>query len=171
MSLYDELTQACSKEVTLRYSTSFFRAVSLLSPVIRQDIHNIYGFVRFADEIVDTFHKYNQEKLLNQFEKDFYQSLKDGISLNPVLNSFQKTILKYLNGLENIYPGEIKGFLRNLHSELKKFEDDPYEKRAFLYLDIISWLESKISNKPVAVIIKEKALLINRKEKQTIALI
>ena len=79
------------------------------------------------------------------------------------LHEVQKTILKYLKGLENIYPGEIKGFLRNLHSELKKYEDDPYEKRAFLYLDIISWLESKISNKPVQVIIKEKALLINRK--------
>ena len=87
------------------------------------------------------------------------------------LHEVQKTILKYLNGLENIYPGEIKGFLRNLHSELKKFEDDPYEKRAFLYLDIISWLESKINNKPVALIIKEKALLINRKERQTTALI
>jgi len=87
------------------------------------------------------------------------------------LHEVQKTILKYLNGLENIYPGEIKGFLRNLHSELKKFEDDPYEKRAFLYLDIISWLESKINNKPVALIIKEKALLINRKERHTTALI
>ena len=90
MSLYNELTQACSKEVTFRYSTSFFRAVNLLSPSIKQDIHNIYGFVRFADEIVDTFHEYNQEKLLKQFEKDFYETLKDGISLNPILNSFQK---------------------------------------------------------------------------------
>ena len=70
-----------------------------------------------------------------------------------------------------MYSGEIKGFLRSLHSELKKFEDDPYEKRAFLYLDIISWLESKINNKPVADIIKEKALIINRKEKQTKVLI
>ena len=91
--LYDELTQACSKEVTLKYSTSFFKAVNLLSPTIQQDIHNIYGFVRFADEIVDTFHEHNQEELLNQFEKDFYGALKVGISLNPILNSFQKTSL------------------------------------------------------------------------------
>ena len=58
ISLYNELTQACSKEVTSRYSTSFFRAVNLLSASIQQDIHNIYGFVRFADEIVDTFHDF-----------------------------------------------------------------------------------------------------------------
>ena len=86
------------------------------------------------------------------------------------LHEVQKTILKYLNGLENIYPGEIKNFLRNLYNELKKYEDDPYEKRAFLYLDIISWLESKIKRKPLQFIIKEKAILINRKEKQTIGL-
>ena len=79
-------------------------------------------------------------------------------------------ILKNLNGLENIYPGEIKGFLRNLHKELKKYEDDPYEKRAFLYLDIISWLESKISSDPLQNIIKRKSLLINRKEKRSINL-
>ena len=83
------------------------------------------------------------------------------------LHEVQKTILKYLNGLENIYPGEIKGFLRNLYNELKKYEDDPYEKRAFLYLDIISWLESKIDRKPLQNIIKEKAILIYRKEKQS----
>ena len=86
------------------------------------------------------------------------------------LHEVQKTILKYLKGLENIYPGEIKGFLRTLHSELKKYEDDQYEKRAFLYLDIISWLESKISSKPLQIIIKDKALLVNRKERQTINL-
>ena len=72
--------------------------------------------------------------------------------------------------MENIYPGEFKNFLRNLYNELKKYEDDPYEKRAFLYLDIISWLESKIKRKPLQFIIKEKAILINRKEKQTIGL-
>ena len=105
-------------------------------------------------------HDYNLDKIIRE-TYNYLDKMND-------LHEVQKTILKYLNGLENIYPGEIKGFLRNLHSELKKFEDDPYEKRAFLYLDIISWLESKISNKPVAVIIKEKALLINRKERQTI---
>ena len=69
--LYDELTEACSKEVTLRYSTSFYKAVNLLSPTIQQDIHNIYGFVRFADEIVDTFHEHNQEEYLSNLKKIF----------------------------------------------------------------------------------------------------
>jgi virulence-associated protein VapD len=103
---------------------------------------------------------------LDKIIKETYNYLE---KLND-LHEVQKTILKYLNGLENIYPGEIKGFLRNLYNELKKYEDDPYEKRAFLYLDIISWLESKIDRKPLQYIIKEKAILINRKEKQSTVL-
>ncbi len=103
---------------------------------------------------------------LDKIIKETYNYLE---KLND-LHEVQKTILKYLNGLENIYPGEIKGFLRNLYNELKKYEDDPYEKRAFLYLDIISWLESKIDRKPLQNIIKEKAILINRKEKQSTVL-
>tara|TARA_B100000900_G_C20585068_1_gene719206 strand:- start:87 stop:935 length:849 start_codon:yes stop_codon:yes gene_type:complete len=142
MSLYDELTQACSKEVTLRYSTSFFRAVSLLSPVIRQDIHNIYGFVRFADEIVDTFHKYNQEKLLNQFEKDFYQSLKDGISLNPVLNSFQKTILKY-----DIDISLVDAFMKSMKMDLHKTQynsKEEYEQYIYGSADVVGLMCLKV---------------------------
>tara|TARA_Y100000385_G_C13105794_1_gene647693 strand:+ start:4644 stop:6071 length:1428 start_codon:yes stop_codon:yes gene_type:complete len=100
---------------------------------------------------------------LDKIFKDTYNYLEKMDDLHEV----QRTILKYLKGLENIFPGEIKGFLRNLHGELKKYEDDPYEKRAFLYLDLISWLESKTSSKSVESIIKEKALKINRKEKQT----
>ena len=103
---------------------------------------------------------------LDKIIKETYNYLE---KLND-LHEVQKTILKYLNGLENIYPGEIKGFLRNLYNELKKYEDDPYEKRAFLYLDIISWLESKIDRKPLQNIIKEKAILNNRKEKQSTVL-
>ena len=103
---------------------------------------------------------------LDKIIKETYNYLE---KLND-LHEVQKTILKYLNGLENIYPGEIKGFLRNLYNELKKYEDDPYEKRAFLYLDIISWLESKIDRKPLQNIIKEKAILNNRKEKHSTVL-
>tara|TARA_A100001011_G_scaffold7041_1_gene8010 strand:- start:10876 stop:12447 length:1572 start_codon:yes stop_codon:yes gene_type:complete len=103
---------------------------------------------------------------LDKIIKETYNYLE---KLND-LHEVQKTILNYLNGLENIYPGEIKGFLRNLYNELKKYEDDPYEKRAFLYLDIISWLESKIDRKPLQNIIKEKAILNNRKEKQSTVL-
>ena len=142
MSLYNELTQACSKEVTLRYSTSFFRAVNLLSPSIQQDIHNIYGFVRFADEIVDTFHEYNQEKLLSQFEKDFYESLKNGISLNPILNSFQKTIRKY-----DIDTSLVDAFMRSMKMDLHKTQyssKEEYEQYIFGSADVVGLMCLKV---------------------------
>ena len=68
--LFDQVSNACSKLVTESYSTSFSMATKMLGTAIRQDIYNIYGFVRFADEIVDTFHEYNKEILFNNFEKD-----------------------------------------------------------------------------------------------------
>lgn len=70
-------------------------ASKMLSDTIRQDIYNIYGFVRFADEIVDTFHEYEKESLFNDFEKDMYKAIEQKISLNPILNSFQHTVHKY----------------------------------------------------------------------------
>ena len=119
-SLYNELTQACSKEVTLRYSTSFFRAVNLLSPSIQQDIHNIYGFVRFADEIVDSFHNHNQQDLLDNFKKECFQSIKQKISLNPILNSFQSTVNQY-----NIDHQLIEKFLDSMYMDLEKQNYEP----------------------------------------------
>ena len=88
-SIFDTVSFVCSKNVTQSYSTSFSAAVKMLSPSIRQDIYNIYGFVRFADEIVDTFHDYNKEVLFEMFEKDLASALQNKISLNPILNSFQ----------------------------------------------------------------------------------
>ena len=93
--LFDDVSEICSKVVTESYSTSFSLATKMLSSSIRQDIYNIYGFVRFADEIVDSFHNYNKEELLNNFEKELKYSLEEQISLNPILNSFQKTVHKY----------------------------------------------------------------------------
>lgn len=93
--LFDIVSKKCSKEVTETYSTSFSLATRMLGPSIRQDIYNIYGFVRFADEIVDSFHDYNKEVLFNRFEKALEEALLDGISLNPILNSFQETVHKY----------------------------------------------------------------------------
>ena len=140
--LYDELTQACSKEVTLKYSTSFFKAVNLLSPTIQQDIHNIYGFVRFADEIVDTFHEHNQEELLNQFEKDFYAALKVGISLNPILNSFQKTVLKY-----DIDISLVDAFMRSMKMDLYKTQyttKEEYEQYIYGSADVVGLMCLKV---------------------------
>jgi len=88
--LFDNVSEAFSKMVTQRYSTSFSMATNLLGSTIRADIYNIYGFVRFADEIVDTFHDYPKRALLDRFEQDLNHALEDKISLNPILNAFQK---------------------------------------------------------------------------------
>ncbi len=85
-SLFDKISFDCSLNVTKSYSTSFSSAVKMLAPSIRQDIYNIYGFVRLADEIVDTFHDYDKEKLFSMFENDLDAALSNKISLNPVLN-------------------------------------------------------------------------------------
>ena len=113
--LFDKISEECSKNVTKSYSTSFSLATKMLSSNIRQDIYNIYGFVRFADEIVDTFHSYNKKELFKRFVDDLNHSLKQKISLNPILNSFQKTVHKY-----NIDRGLINSFLKSMEQDLKK---------------------------------------------------
>ena len=113
--LFDKISEECSKNVTKSYSTSFSLATKMLSSNIRQDIYNIYGFVRFADEIVDTFHSYNKKELFKRFIDDLNHSLKQKISLNPILNSFQKTVHKY-----NINRDLINSFLKSMEQDLKK---------------------------------------------------
>ena len=95
MDLFHELSQQCSKATTVKYSTSFSSAIKLLHPDLRAPIYNIYGFVRFADEIVDTFHDHNKSALLKRFKEDTYHAIHEGISLNPILNSFQHTVNQY----------------------------------------------------------------------------
>ena len=112
-AIFDKVSEDCSKIVIKEYSTSFYRATKLLSKSIRNDIFNIYGFVRFADEIVDTFHKYPKKQLLDQFEKELWLSIENKISLNPILNSFQYTVNKY--GIEiNL----IKSFIKSMRMDL-----------------------------------------------------
>ena len=114
-SIFDNVSFDCSVKVTKAYSTSFSSAVKMLAPSIRQDIYNIYGFVRFADEIVDTFHDYDKEILFAQFENDLALALSQKISLNPILNSFQHTVHKY-----NI-PNELIGaFMKSMKLDLYK---------------------------------------------------
>ena len=113
--LFDKISEDCSKNVTKSYSTSFSLATKMLSANIRQDIYNIYGFVRFADEIVDSFHSYNKKELFKRFVDDLNHSLKDQISLNPILNSFQKTVIKC-----NIDKELINAFLKSMEQDLKK---------------------------------------------------
>ncbi|MBC8305650.1 MAG: phytoene/squalene synthase family protein [Pelagibacterales bacterium] len=112
-AIFDKVSEDCSKIVIKEYSTSFYRATILLSKSIRNDIFNIYGFVRFADEIVDTFHKYPKKQLLDQFEQELWLSIENKISLNPILNSFQYTVNKY--GIEiNL----IKSFIKSMRMDL-----------------------------------------------------
>ena len=113
--LFDQVSFDTSKLVTKKYSTSFSLAVKMLSPTIRSAIYNIYGFVRFADEIVDTFHDYKKEELLDDFEKEYYKALENGISLNPILNSFQATVKRY-----NITDDLVKSFLKSMRADLSK---------------------------------------------------
>ena len=113
--LFDEVSSNCSKLVTKKYSTSFSLAVKMLSPKIRTAIYNIYGFVRFADEIVDSFHQYDKEKLINKFEADYYDALEDGISLNPILNAFQQTVFQY-----HISDNLVQSFLKSMKADLYK---------------------------------------------------
>ncbi len=95
VQLFHKVSEDCSKIVTENYSTSFSSAIRLLHKDLRTPIHNIYGLVRFADEIVDTFHEHDKSLLLNQFKQETYQAIQQGISLNPVLNSFQRTVNQY----------------------------------------------------------------------------
>jgi len=112
-SIFDDISFACSRSVTKAYSTSFSLAVKMLSPRIRQDIYNIYGFVRLADEIVDTFHDYDKEQLFSLFEQDLENALVHGISLNPVLNAFQHTVKQY-----NIPQSMIDAFMKSMKQDL-----------------------------------------------------
>ena len=113
--LFDQVSENCSKVVTQSYSTSFTLATKMLDSSIRQDIYNIYGFVRFADEIVDSFHDFDKQHLLNLFELDLKKSIKDKISLNPILNSFQKTFNKYEIDYELV-----NSFLKSMKFDLNK---------------------------------------------------
>ena len=114
-SLYDQVSFEASKLVTKSYSSSFSSATSLLDPEVREAVYSIYGFVRYADEIVDTFHGYDKEHLLSSFENEFYEGLRYGISMNPVLHSFQQTVRKY-----HIPDEFIRAFLKSMRADISK---------------------------------------------------
>ncbi|OYU83894.1 MAG: phytoene synthase [Flavobacterium sp. BFFFF2] len=116
-ALFDQVSQAVSREFTQTYSTSFSSAVRMLAPSIRQDIYNIYGFVRLADEIVDSFHDYDKEGLFTRFEADWQHAYQEKISLNPVLNAFQQTIHQY-----HIPTTLVDAFLKSMKQDLYKQE-------------------------------------------------
>ncbi|MDA7779441.1 phytoene/squalene synthase family protein [Flavobacteriaceae bacterium] len=140
--LFDQVSENCSKIVTESYSTSFTLATKMLDRSIRQDIYNIYGFVRFADEIVDSFHDFNKEELLNLFELDLKKSINDKISLNPILNSFQKTLNKY-----DIDYELINSFLKSMKSDLNKkqyLSSEEFDEYVYGSADVVGLMCLKV---------------------------
>lgn len=140
--LFDEVSFKCSKLVTKNYSTSFSMAVYMLSPSIRDAIYSIYGFVRFADEIVDSFHGYDKEILINDFEKEYYKAYEAGISLNPILNSFQQTVKQY-----NISDNLIQAFMKSMKLDLVKSDyqtQDEYEDYIYGSADVVGLMCLKV---------------------------
>lgn len=115
--LFDELSYSVSKMTTKKYSTSFSLGILALKPSIRSAIYAIYGYVRLADEIVDSFYGYHKEKLLNRFKVDTENALAEGISLNPILQSFQETVHKY-----QIDKALIDQFLHSMEMDLQKID-------------------------------------------------
>ena len=128
IKLFHDVSQQCSKAVTEKYSTSFSSAIRLLHPDLRTPIYNIYGFVRFADEIVDTFHQYRKEELLTEFRKDTYAAIERGISLNPILHSFQITVREY-----NISHDLIEAFFNSMEMDLSKTTYNSNGYKEYIY--------------------------------------
>lgn len=113
--LFDDVSVEMSKLTTRRYSTSFSLGIYFLSPTLRNSIYSIYGFVRVADEIVDSFNDFNRAKLLNQFSTQTFEAIEDGVSTNPILNAFQQVVNKY-----NIDLSLIETFLKSMKTDLEK---------------------------------------------------
>lgn len=113
--LFDQVSVKCSKITTKTYSTSFSLGILCLAKELRDPIYSVYGFVRFADEIVDSFHDYDKSLLLQRFREETYRSIDDKISLNPILNSFQEVVHRY-----RIEAGLIDQFLRSMEMDLDR---------------------------------------------------
>ncbi|WP_282124681.1 phytoene/squalene synthase family protein [Algibacter mikhailovii] len=141
-SLFDSVSYKSSKIVTKTYSTSFSLATKMLYSSIRGDIYNIYGFVRFADEIVDSFHDYDKGALFNRFSEDLDLALKNRISLNPILNSFQHTFHKY--GLEREL---VDAFMQSMRLDLHKTDyltDAEYKAYIYGSADVVGLMCLKV---------------------------
>ena len=157
--IFDEVSYSCSENVTKTYSTSFSLATRLLSENIRRDIYNIYGFVRFADEIVDSFHDYNKKELFKDFSIDLNKALKNKIHLNPILNSFQHTFHKY-----DIDISLVDAFMKSMKMDLsKKKYSTVKEFKEYIYgsADVVGLMCLKVfvqGNKKLYLSLKENAM-------------
>ncbi len=127
-SIFDKVSLATSKQTTRAYSTSFSLGIYCLKKRFHNPIYSIYGFVRLADEIVDSFHNYNKAELLKEFEQDTYVAIERGISLNPILNSFQAVVHKY-----GISKDLIDHFLKSMQADLNKTQHDKSTYEDYIY--------------------------------------
>lgn len=141
MRLYNETCQECSQLITNRYSTSFSMGIKLFDRPFRRPIYAIYGFVRFADEIVDTFHEFDKAKLLKDFRKETYEAIDKGISLNPVLQSFQEVVNKY-----NIGSDLIDAFLDSMEMDLHfhTYKDQLYKQYIYGSAEVVGLMCLKV---------------------------
>lgn len=128
MQLFTKVSRLCSKITTKTYSTSFSSAIRLFHKDIQQHIYNIYGFVRFADEIVDTFHDYDKATLLCEFEQTTFDAIERRISLNPILNSFQSTVHRY--GIDTKL---IEAFFKSMKLDLHKQQYNEQHYAEYIY--------------------------------------
>ena len=128
MHLFHRVSERCSRDTTEQYSTSFFSAIKLLHRDLRQPVFNIYGFVRFADEIVDTFHDFDKATLLAQFKQETYEAIERGISLNPILNSFQKTVNEF-----GIDYSLIDAFFKSMEMDLSNTAYNCEDYKEYIY--------------------------------------
>ncbi len=134
ISTFHEVSHQCSRITTKRYSTSFSSAIKLLDKKIQAPIYDIYGFVRFADEIVDTFHEHDKADLLAKFKVETYEAISSKISLNPILNSFQLTVNRY-----NIDHALIEAFFKSMEFDLGKttYDTDGYAEYIYGSAEVV----------------------------------
>ena len=139
--IFDQLSRDMSKMTTKRYSTSFSIGIRFLHNDLRDPIYSVYGFVRFADEIVDSFDGHNKSYLLDKFTKDTYEAIENKISLNPILNSFQEVVNKYQIPLELI-----DTFLRSMEMDLEKkaYNQDGYDEYILGSAEVVGLMCLKI---------------------------
>ena len=140
-AIFDKLSQDMSKMTTRRYSTSFSLGIRFLNKELHKPIYSIYGFVRFADEIVDSFDGFDKETLLADFKKDTYDAIENGISLNPILHSFQWAVNKYKVPLDLI-----ETFMNSMEMDLDKkvYDKDTYEKYILGSAEVVGLMCLKI---------------------------
>ena len=133
-SLFDSFSRDCSKFATKQYSTSFSLGILFLHPRLRMPVYSIYGFVRLADEIVDSFHGYDKNNLLSNFKEQTYDAVENKISLNPILNSFQETVHKYKINIQLI-----DKFFDSMEMDLQKenYDYGKYEKYIFGSAEVV----------------------------------